>query len=301
MPVSARRWSDNDIPSLDGKTAMVTGANSGLGLETAQRLAMRGARVVLAGIGDAATTSAMQKITALAPNAQLENLTLDLGDLASVRAAAQTFLNQHKRLDILVNNAGVFGLPYGQTKDGFERLFGINHLGHFAFTVVTITSVAHRTGKLPLDDLNWEQRRYSIGDAYSQSKLANLMFALELDRRFRRANIDAISVAAHPGYAATNIFFSKDDKPPTPGRRLWNQVAKLGAKTLAQPASRGAWPALYAATSEDVQGGQFFGPHGLLEFRGYPAVAVARAQADNVALAGELWRHSEQLTGVEWL
>lgn len=310
-----RKWTEADVPALHGKTALVTGANSGLGLATAKSLSAHGAQVILAGIGDDATERAMQNIRAHAPNAVLESLTLDLSDLSSVRTAAKQFLKQHRRLDILINNAGVFGLPYSRTQDGFERVFGINHLGHFALTglllgairttpgarVVTITSMAHRSGKLPFDDLNWERRQYSQGGAYTQSKLANVSFALELDRRFRRARIDAISAAAHPGYAATSIFFARDVANPTASRRLWNRFAALGAATWAQPASLGALPALFAATQSDVQGGQLFGPDGLMEFRGHPKPVKPSAQACDAHIASELWRHSQDMTGVEWL
>lgn len=309
------KWTDADIPALHGKTALVTGANSGLGLATAKSLAAHGARVVLAGIGDNATERAIRDIRTHTSDAVVDSLTLDLSDLGSVRTAAEHFQKQHSKLHILINNAGVFGLPYGQTRDGFERVFGINHLGHFAFTnqladviratpgarIVTITSMAHRSGKLPFDDLQWEHRPYSQGGAYSQSKLANLVFALELDRRLRRAHTDAISVAAHPGYSATSIFFAKGVAQPSISRRLWNRIAALGAATWAQPAHIGALPALYAATQEDVQGGQCFGPGGLMEFRGPPKLVKPSARAQDVQIARKLWRHSQNMTGAQWL
>ena len=309
------QWGELDIPDLSGKTALVTGANSGLGLATAQALAARGAEVVLAGIDDDATERAMQKIIGNTPGAKLHSLALDLSDIDSVQSAADTFLSAHSHLHILVNNAGVFGLPYGQTKQGFERVFGINHLGHFAFTgllldalratpgarIVTVTSVAHRSGKLPLDDLNWQKRRYVSYGAYSQSKLANMIFALELDRRLRCAQIDAISLAAHPGYAATNIFFSGGVAQPSYSRRFWNRFAKVGAAWFAQPAELAALSALYAATKEDVTGSELIGPGGLMEFRGYPKSASPSELALDPALASALWQQSELMTGVKWL
>lgn len=309
------RWTEQNIPDLRGKTALVTGANSGLGLAAAHRLAEHGAQVILAGIGDAETERAMRAITLLTPDASLEYLPLDLGDLDAVHTAADQFRARHKRLDILCNNAGVLGLPYTQTKDGFEAVFGINHLGHFAFTgllldairatpgarVVTVSSMAHRNGKLPFEDLHWAQRRYSAARAYAQAKLANLVFALELDRRLRRAGIDALSAAAHPGYAATNIFFAGGDGVSSRRRRMWNRFATLGTHTLAQPADLGALPMLHAATADGVQGGEFFGPDGLLEFRGHPQRVKPSRVASGLEIGTELWRISAEMTGVDYL
>ena len=307
-------WTEADIPSLAGKTALVSGANSGLGLETARALSARGAHVVLACRGAAKAEQAMDLIRARVPDAQLEFLALDLSDLASVRAAANEFRSRHLQLHILCNNAGVMGLPYGKTRDGFEMLFGTNHLGPFAFTgllmdriratpgarVVTLASLAHRRGRLPLDDLNWEQRRYNKAGAYGQSKLANLMFALELERRFRRTGVVALSAAAHPGYSATNVVYARDARPSI-SRRVWHAMARTGNALLAQPAAMGALPTLYAATAADAQGGDYFGPGGFIEFRGPPVRVQAARQAQDEALAAELWSRSEQMTGVRYL
>lgn len=308
------KWTANNIPDLSGKTALVTGANSGLGLETAHALAARNAHVVLGCRGPAKAEATIAAIRAQSPNAQLSSLDLNLGDLTSIRNAASVFCADHEKLDILCNNAGVMGLPRTPTQDGFEMVFGVNHLGHFAFNgllldlikatpgarVVTVSSLQAKSGKLPMDDLNWEHRRYSAAGAYAQSKLANLSFALELDRRLQAAGIDAISVAAHPGYAATNITNASDGKP-TWRRRVWVAMGKMGNATLAQPAHLGALPTLYAATAPDVDGGSYFGPDGLAEFRGYPTQLVANPMARDTVIAGELWRRSEELTGVEWL
>lgn len=315
MRASLPRWTAADVPDLSGKTALVTGANSGLGLAAAHNLAAHGAQVILAGIGARDSARAIQQIHACTPNAELGYLPLDLADLGAVHTAAKQFLKKHTRLHILCNNAGVLGLPYTQTKDGFEAVFGINYLGHFALTglllealratagarVVTVSSMAHRNGKLPFEDLHWTQRHYSAARAYAQAKLANLVFALELDRRLRRAGIDAISTAAHPGYAATNIFFSGGNGATSMGRRMWNRFATLGTHTLAQPAALGALPMLFAATADGVQGGEFIGPDGLLEFRGYPKRAKPSRQASDPETGAKLWRVSIAMTGVDYL
>lgn len=308
------RWTTQDMPSLRGRIALVTGANSGLGLETARVLAARGAHVLLACRGAAKAEAAIASIRATQADAELEFLPLDLADLASIRGAAEQFKSRHARLDILCNNAGVMGLPYGKTRDGFEMLFGINHLGHFAFTahlfdvirgtpgarIVSLASLAHRRGELPLDDLHWERRSYSRAGAYGQSKLANLSFALELDRRLRRENLDVLSVAAHPGYAATNIVFGSNLRLSI-WRRAWNAMAAAGNVLLAQPAAAGALPSLYAATAPDVRGGEYFGPDGFIEFRGSPRRVQCMPTARDPEVAAHLWAASEQMTGVRFL
>lgn len=307
-------WTARQIPDLSGKVAIVTGASSGLGRVTAQALSQHGAQVIMAGQNADNAAAAMAEIQTAQPAAKLAYLPLDLSDLASVHCFADAFKARHDQLDLLINNAGVLGLPYRKTRDGFETLFGVNHLGHFALTglllqrlratpkarVVTVSSLAHRAGKLPLDDLNWEHRPYSKGGAYGQSKLANLMFALELDRRLHQAGICASSLAAHPGYAATNIFFGQSVKASV-GRRLWNLIARVGSALVAQPAALGALPTLYAAAAADARGGEYFGPRGWFEFRGYPCKVKPSAQALDLELAARLWQASEQLTGVGYL
>jgi NAD(P)-dependent dehydrogenase (short-subunit alcohol dehydrogenase family) len=308
-------WTESQMPDLTGRVALVTGANSGLGLETSRALAAKGAHVVLACRGETKALAAIAAIRASLPKADLEFLSLDLSDLASVREAAAAFAARHERLDLLINNAGVMALPQRKTADGFEMQFGTNHLGHFALTgmligvlrrtpharVVTLSSLAHRNGRLPLDDLNWESGRYSKPGAYARSKLANLLFALELQRRFERAGVDAISVAAHPGYSATNIVYGGSGAPSSLWRRLWNLMARVGNWLLAQPASLGALPTLYAATAAEVKGGEYFGPRGPLEFRGAPVRVSPSARARDERLAAELWKRSEEMTGVSFL
>ncbi|MDP9141789.1 MAG: oxidoreductase [Pseudomonadota bacterium] len=308
------RWTHNDIPDLSGRTALVTGANSGLGLATAQALAAKNARVILTCRGAAKAETAMAQIRAVTPDACLDYLELDLSDLKSVQRAAEQINARVEPLDILINNAGVMAVPLTRTADGFELLFGTNHLGHFAFSaliferlraapkarIVSVASNAHLTGRLAMDDLNWERRSYSKAGAYSQSKLANLMFALELDRRLRKAGSPVVSVAAHPGYSATNIFYGAGGTQPSRLRSLWINAAQLGVAMLGQPAALGALPSLYAASAADAEAGAYYGPDGALELRGHPARARLSRAARNVERAALLWAESERLTGVRW-
>ncbi len=308
------QWSEQDIPALSGKTALVTGANSGLGFATARALAARGAQVIL-GCRDARKAeAAMAAIRGAVPGAKLEFLPVDLSSLDSVRAAAATVKARHQRLDIQINNAGIMTLPYTKTRDGLEMLFGTNFLGHFALTgllfeltratpaarIVTITSLSERVGRLPLDDLNWEKSRYSKRGAYARSKLANLVFALELDRRLRQAGLGVLSVAAHPGYSATNIVYGGGLGEASLTRSAWNLMARLGNALLAQPAERGALPLLYAATMPDVQSGEYIGPDGFIEFRGWPTRVKPSRRAQDPQLAAGLWARAEAMTGVRY-
>ncbi len=298
------KWTTEQIPDQTGRVAIVTGANSGLGLVTARELARRGASVVLACRNADKGTAALTAISAAAPAAKLELAALDLGSLASVEAFAQRFRSTHDGLDLLIDNAGVMAPPRQTTADGFELQIGTNHLGHFALMgrligtmqgradarVVTLSSVAHKTGRINFEDLQSE-RRYNRWRAYGQSKLADLMTALELDRRLRAAGSTVKSIAAHPGYAATNL---QSAGPPTLDRLL---MAVTNA-TWAQSADRGALPPLYAATEPGLEGGIYVGPDGLGEFRGHPRlVSPSRAARDEQA-AARLWAVSEELTGV---
>lgn len=308
-----KKWTLNDLPDLTGKTALVTGANSGLGLETSRALAGAGARVILTCRSQDKADGAMADIRKSHPNADLDFVALDLANLKSVNEAAAAIRDKTDHLDILINNAGVMGLPLTQTADGFEMLFGTNHLGHFALTgqimdlleaapagrIVSLASVAHKQGKLPLEDLNWQQRSYSKPAAYAQSKLANISFALELDRRLRAAGSKVISVASHPGYAATNVFYARDAKTSLL-RSIWNAMANVGA-LFAQSSLQGSLPSLYAASMDDVQGGDYYGPHGLLEFWGSPVKVNPTARAQDASLAKGLWEKSVEMTGVSFL
>jgi NAD(P)-dependent dehydrogenase (short-subunit alcohol dehydrogenase family) len=300
------KWTTDQIPDQTGRTAVVTGGNSGLGLETVRELARKGARVVLASRDTGKGAAALTDIKAGVPSADVQVATLDLASLDSVRAFAEWFRGEHERLDLLINNAGVMAPPRRETADGFELQFGTNHLGHFALTallvgtmqqsedgrVVTVSSTAHRTGRIQFDDLQSE-RRYFRWRAYGQSKLANLLFAFELDRRLRAAGSSIRSVAAHPGYAATNL---QSAAPPKVDRLVMVVTNRL----LAQSVQMGVLPQLYAATNPAVEGGQYIGPDGIAEQRGYPKLAGSSGAARDEAAARSLWEVSEELTGVSF-
>ncbi|MES2489013.1 MAG: oxidoreductase [Pseudomonadota bacterium] len=307
------KWSPKDIPSLKGKIAIVTGANSGLGLETSAGLAAAGATVVMACRDPKRAEDALADVQRRAPKAKVITMALDLADLASVRAFAAAFKRKFKKLDILCNNAGVMHLPFQKTRDGFEMQMGTNHLGHFALTgllfdlidatpgsrIVSVASVAHKfTRGLDLSNLNWERGRYNKADAYGKSKLANLMFHYELDRRLQKRGSSAMAVAAHPGYSATNIGFGTKEKTP----RLKRLAMNAGNRFFAQPADMGALPSLYAATVQHVQPGDYIGPDGwFMQFRGHPTNVDARPAARDPKQTVKLWALSEKLTGVTFL
>ncbi|MBO2465140.1 oxidoreductase [Actinomadura violacea] len=296
-------WTAADIPGLQGRRAIVTGANSGIGYHTALQLARHGASVVLACRSAERGQAAFDRIRAAAPGADVTLGALDLADLASVRAFASRYGDAP--LDVLVNNAGVMAIPHRTTADGFEMQFGTNHLGHFALTglllpalraaasarVVTVTSGAAWGGRFRFADLQSE-RRYSKWGAYGQAKLANLVFARELDRRVP----EVTSVAAHPGYAATNL---QEAGPKMAGNTVMQKAMVLANTVVAQPAAAGALPSLYAATAPDVEGGACYGPR-LLQYRGAPAKVVTPPQAAKPGLAERLWQISESLTGVTY-
>lgn len=309
----AVKWSIAVAPALAGRLALVTGANSGLGLETAAGLARAGATTILACRDAAKGEAAGEELRRRVPGARVEAMALDLADLDSVRSFAEKFSSRHPRLDLLCNNAGVMALPLRRTRQGFEMQMGTNHLGHFALTglllprlqtvpgarIVTLGSLAHRaTAGLDLDDLNWERRPYNRNQAYAHSKLANLVFHYELDRRLRKASAAAIAVAAHPGYTSTNIGFAG----PAMEKAAWKAtVMRLGNALLAQPAAMGALPTLYAATAENVRGGDYIGPDGPLQLRGQPSKVQSKASARDAVAGARLWELSEQLTGVKYL
>lgn len=304
------QWTTADMPDLTGKVAIVTGANSGLGYETALALAQKNARVVMACRNQEKGERARAQIAEQAPEAALDLRRLDLADLSSVRAFAGAVRADYDRLDMLINNAGVMALPYRETADGFEMQFGTNHLGHFALTgllldlllatpearVVTVSSLVHRRGRLNFDDLQ-SQKQYSKWGAYGQSKLANLLFAYELQRRLTAVSADTISVAAHPGYAATQL---QEAGPNMEGSTLQRQIMDLANKLFAQSAAMGALPTLYAATAPEVRGGEFYGPDGFGGARGYPVCTDSSPRSHDVAAAIKLWQVSEELTGVTY-
>jgi len=273
---------------------VITGATSGIGRAAATELARAGARVVLA----VRNTERGGQIASELPGGA-EARALDLTDLASVRAFADAWDGP---IDILVNNAGVMAVPEGRTKDGFETQIGTNHLGHFALTglllghvtdrVVTIASGAHRMGKIDLEDLNWERRSYKRWPAYGQSKLANLLFMFELQRRLAEAGSPVRAVAAHPGYSSTEL-------QSRTGNFLQNGLMAIANRVIAQSGEQGAWPTLYAAT-QDIPGGSYVGPDGRGEVRGHPTLVSPNSAATDERMARELWALSERLTGVSY-
>jgi NAD(P)-dependent dehydrogenase (short-subunit alcohol dehydrogenase family) len=290
--MTTSKWSAADLPRQDGRTFVVTGANSGIGLAAARALGRAGARVVLA-----VRNTEKGEQAAASIDGQTEVRRLDLSDLSSVRAFAAAWEGD---LDVLVNNAGIMAVPEQRTKDGFEMQIGTNHLGHFALTnlllphvterVVTVASSAHRQGKIDLDDLNWERRGYSAWRAYGQSKLANLMFTMELQRRLDDAGWHVRATAAHPGYAATNL-------QSRTGSRLQNVGMVIANRLIAQSEEHGAWPTLFAAT-QDIPGNSYVGPDGFQEARGHPKLVGRSAAAQDADVARRLWTLSEELTRV---
>ncbi|HEY2636001.1 MAG TPA: oxidoreductase [Solirubrobacteraceae bacterium] len=296
------KWTADQIPDQHGRTAVVTGANSGLGLVTARELARKGASVTLAVRNVPKGEDAATQIRRAAPDADVTVQKLDLGDLASVREFAERRAGEG--LDLLINNAGVMAPPRRETADGFELQIGTNHLGHFALTglllpslegredarVVTLSSGAHRIGSISFDNLQ-RTHGYFRWTAYGQSKLANLLFALELDRRLRSAGSSVKSLSAHPGYAATNL-----QSAAAPLVDRW--VMKASNLVVAQSAEMGALPSLYAATEPGLEGGLFIGPDGLAEQRGHPHIVAPGKAARDLDTARRLWEVSEELTGV---
>ena len=304
-------WTADRMPDCSEKTVVVTGANSGLGFEVTRAFAKKGGTVVLACRSTERGEDAAQRVRDEVPDADLDVRHLDLANLDSVRSFAESFLADYDDLHVLCNNAGVMATPYRTTDDGFELQFGVNHLGHFALTgqllsrlaetegktrVVTTSSGAHRMGEIDFDDLH-HQRSYGKWEAYGQSKLANLLFAYELDRRLAVADVDVTSAAAHPGYAATNLQLRG---PEMEGADLRERLMGLANNVVAQSAEMGALPILYAATAADVRGGDYIGPDGLAEMRGYPTKVQSTDRSYDMQLADELWAVSEDLTDTHY-
>ena len=312
-------WTADDVPNLDGRTVVVTGANSGLGLAGARVLARHGAAVVMACRSVDRGTAAAEDIRRSVPDATLDVRELDLGDSASIAAFAEGFTDEYDQLHVLCNNAGVMALPYGETADGFERQMGVNHLGHFALTghlldvlcatpgesrVVTQSSGLHERGAFPdLSDEDAESllhtaATYDKWDAYGRSKLANLLFAFELDRRLAAAGEDeVVSLGCHPGYADTGL---QRRGPEQAGSTLRLLLTKAANAIVAQDAETGALPMCYAATAEGIEGGEYVGPGGFMQMRGHPERQTPSSRARDEALARRVWTASEELTGVSF-
>lgn len=298
-------WSTADIPDQTGRVAIITGANTGLGLETARALAAAGAQVVLAVRDLDKGAAAVEEIGKTTPAGNLALQRLDLSSLSDIRSAAEQLGDQYPQIDLLINNAGVMYPPKGNTADGFELQFGTNHLGHFALTalllenlttvrgsrVVTVSSNGHKfRAAIHFDDLQWE-RNYSRVGAYAQSKLANLLFTYELQRRLEAAGAETVALAAHPGASGTELMRHITFGP---------EALSAAALKLAQSAAMGALPSLRAATDPTAVGGQYYGPSGFGEFRGYPKVVKSTRQSHDQALQQRLWSVSEELTGVKF-
>lgn len=297
------------MPDQTGVSVLVTGANSGLGLRSAEALAAKGALVLLACRNAARAAAALEDVRAVATGPDPAVVALDLSSLTSVRECAAEVAERVDHLDVLLNNAGIMAVPKAVTADGFESQIGTNHLGHFALTglllptllaasaprVVTVSSNAHKFGRIHLDDLFFERTHYSRWRAYGQSKLANLLFTSELQRRAGAARTSLTAVAAHPGYASTNLTSG-----PATGAALLRPLLALSDRVIGQPDHMGALPQLYAATMPDVGPDDYWGPDSFREQRGYPERVGRSTRALDVAVARQLWERSEELTGVSY-
>jgi len=297
-------WNPSEIPDQSGRVAVITGANSGIGFKAARHLAAKGATVIMACRNLEKARAARARLPA---DANVRIVELDLGSQASVKKAAEEILAEHPRLDLLLNNAGIMWLEEGRTEDGFERQFGINHLGHFTLTalllpalrdvagsrIVTVSSIAHRAGRIHFDNIHLDGQ-YGRQRAYAQAKLANLMFAVELDRRLQRAGAQTRSLACHPGIASTNLAGPgiAEETPLGIGR-----VVRWLWPLMTQSAEKGAWPTLYAATAPQAEGGHYYGPARLKEAIGPPREARPRRYAMDPEKGQRLWALSESLTG----
>ncbi len=302
-------WTIKDIPDLSGKVIIVTGGNSGLGFESVKAFAEKGAEVIMTCRSNEKGEKAKSEIMQRKPEGSVEVAELDLADLNSVRRFAEEFQHSHSRLDVLLNNAGIMTTPYFRTKDGFEGQMGTNHLGHFALTglllpviretpasrVVSVSSTAHKGGEMDFDNLLFEDGEgYTPMKSYSRSKLANLLFTYELQRFFEAGGINSMSVAAHPGVSQTNLFRYLDEK-------WYFRVVRPLFKAISQDGSMGALPQIRAATDSQVQGGEYYGPGGFMELKGYPVSVQSNGVSHNGEDARKLWEVSEELTKVKFV
>lgn len=302
-------WTKDQIPGLEGKVVVVTGANTGIGFEAAMEFSRKGAETILACRNEKKALKASEKIKRQVPEALVRYFHLDLGDLSSVKKFAENIRKHYSQLDILLNNAGVILYPYRITKDGFESQMGINHLGHFALTgllidliaktkgtrIVNVSSLGYRRGKMDFENFLFDGGKdFSRIKAYSRSKLANLLFTFELDRKFKKANLNALSVAAHPGFSYTDLgrwrFF----------RTLYYVFFPI-IKLVTQSPNMGALPSVRAAVDPEVKGGEYFGPGGRKERKGFPVRVQSNGASHNEEDAKQLWTISENLTGIKYL
>lgn len=303
------KWSVLDMQPQDGRLAIVTGANSGLGFYTSRALALHGARLIMACRNPEKGEKARKLIMQEEPNHEPQIWQLDLASLKSVANFAAKFKASFDHLDLLINNAGLMAIPYARTEDGFEMQFGVNHLGHFALTahlwkeisetphsrIVNVSSAAHHTGRIRFDDIHWE-KKYSKWGAYGMSKLSNLLFTHELARRLSRCGMQVLATASHPGYASTDL---QTKGARMRGSRLGVASFNLANSLVAQAAEKGALPTLFAATAEEVRQGAFYGPDGFLGLMGWPAPDTPNKKRVNDETAEKLWDLSEQLTGLQ--
>ncbi len=299
--MSKTKWDAENIADQSGRIAIVTGASSGIGYETARVLANKNAKVIIAVRNPQKGEKALERIKAQNANADVSVMIVDLANLDSVKKFAAEYNKQYKQLDLLINNAGVMVPPYSKTADGFELQFGTNHLGHYALTahlvdvlkktkgsrIVNVSSMAHNRGNLKFDDLNWENRKYKPWSAYGDSKIANIYFTRELKKRFEANNIDVMVTAAHPGWTATELQRNTG-------------LANFLNNFFAQDISMGALPTLYAAVAEDVNSGDYFGPSGFMEMNGYPKKVDSNKLSKDDKIAVMLWEVSEDLTKVSY-
>lgn len=301
-------WTTDDIPDLTGKIVVVTGGNSGIGYEAAKMLAAKGAHTVLACRNPQKAEAALNSLRQAVPNGSAETMTLDLASLDSVRTFSADYHAKFNQLDILVNNAGIMAVPYATTEDGFESQLGVNHLGHFALTgllfdllkqsdgarIINISSNAHKAGKMHFDNIMFaEGDGYSAFKAYGQSKLANMLFTYELQRRCTQAGLPIVVVAAHPGGSNTSLGDHMTNN-------IGGKLAMAVFSRLMQSAEQGAWPTVRAATDPAAKGGQYYGPAGFMEVRGRPVLVKPNKAARNPDDAQQLWALSEQLTGIQY-
>lgn len=299
--MSSENWTAENIPNQKGKVVIVTGSSSGIGFEAARVLAEKQATVIIAVRNLEKGNKAIEKILSQNKEADVKVMELDLANLESVEKFAENFKKEYSRLDLLINNAGVMIPPYSKTADGFELQFGTNHLGHYALTglllelllategarIVNVSSGAHKAGKLDFDDLNWEKRRYSAWRAYGDSKISNLYFTYELNRKLKENNLDLLVTAAHPGYTATELQRNMG-------------VFEFLNHIFAQSVSMGTLPTLRAATENGLKGGEYFGPNGFMEMRGFPVRVESNELSKDESIAKKLWEISENLTGVKF-
>ena len=295
------KWTAEKVPGLEGKIAIVTGSSSGIGFETTRVLADNGAEVIIAVRNKEKGDIAVQKIATQNSKANIKVMLLDLADLKSVKQFANNFKQKYSTLDLLINNAGVMMPPYGKTKDGFELQFGTNHLGHFALTgqlidvlkntsnsrIINVSSGAHNWGNIDFNDLSWQNRKYKASRAYGDSKLANLYFTYELQYRLKNNNSNLIVTAAHPGWTATEL-------------QRHSGVFSFLNNFFAMPIWQGTLPTLRAATDKTAKSGDYFGPNGFREMRGYPIKVDSNQLSHDKEVANKLWSVSEELTGIKY-